>query len=155
MWHPVWLHPLLWRVSAFWFTEKQSYYDNFGYRHEYPWLCSLRKSNRHICGVTLISIYPKPTVIVGAAHCYNPNSSSHILTFRVLVKWLLPDFCIYYVFSDPARLYKIVCGEHDLRTDENAQIILDVTSIVRHPKYVRYGCVAAKIPKNINSIGLS
>ena len=44
------------------------------FRHEYPWLCSLRKGARHICGVTVISIYPKPTIIVGAAHCVNPNS---------------------------------------------------------------------------------
>ena len=39
--------------------------------HEYPWLCSLRLKGGHICGITLISVYPQETILVGAAHCYN------------------------------------------------------------------------------------
>ena len=39
-------------------------------RHEYPWLCSLRRLGGHICGITLLSVYPKDTILVGAAHCY-------------------------------------------------------------------------------------
>ena len=41
-------------------------------RHRYPWLCSLRTRGDnpgHLCGVTLLSVPPDPTVIVGAAHC--------------------------------------------------------------------------------------
>ena len=110
------------------------------FRHEYPWLCSLRKGARHICGVTVISIYPKPTIIVGAAHCVNPNSKQRrmrpktYLTYQIPIV-LLSNFALF-LFTDPTRYYKIVCGEHDLREDERAQIILDVTSIVRHPRYV-------------------
>ena len=28
----------------------------------------------HICGITLLSVYPKETILVGAAHCYNKES---------------------------------------------------------------------------------
>ena len=58
-------------------------------QHEYPWLCSLKKNGAHICGVTLISVYPKPTIIVGAAHCYNPSSEALtklLLTVRATKK---------------------------------------------------------------------
>jgi hypothetical protein len=40
-------------------------------KHEYPWLCSLKLKGGHICGITLISVYPQETILVGAAHCYN------------------------------------------------------------------------------------
>ena len=58
------------------------------HQHEYPWLCSLKKNGAHICGVTLISVYPKPTIIVGAAHCYNPSSEAltKLLTVRATKK---------------------------------------------------------------------
>ena len=45
-------------------------------RHRYPWICSLRSLNKdpaknkvHLCAVTLLSVPPQPTVVVGAAHC--------------------------------------------------------------------------------------
>ena len=41
-------------------------------RHRYPWICSLRSLGpqpKHLCAVTLLSVPPKPTVVVGAAHC--------------------------------------------------------------------------------------
>ena len=44
-------------------------------RHEYPWLCSLRRHGRHICGITLLSVWPRKTILVGAAHCYSRNSN--------------------------------------------------------------------------------
>ena len=108
------------------------------FRHEYPWLCSLRKGARHICGVTVISIYPKPTIIVGAAHCVNPNSKQSPMRPKHATCHIRCRFIkqFYPFLTDPTRYYKIVCGEHDLREDERAQIILDVTSIVRHPRYV-------------------
>jgi hypothetical protein len=40
-------------------------------QHEYPWLCSLKLKGGHICGITLISVYPQETILVGAAHCFN------------------------------------------------------------------------------------
>ena len=41
-------------------------------RHRYPWICSLRTrgaNSEHLCAVTLLSVPPQPTVVVGAAHC--------------------------------------------------------------------------------------
>ena len=41
-------------------------------RHRYPWICSLRKKGigaEHLCAVTILSVPPKPSIIVGAAHC--------------------------------------------------------------------------------------
>ena len=49
-------------------------------KHEYPWLCSLRRRGGHICGITLLSVYPRKTILVGAAHCYNPKSKNSILS---------------------------------------------------------------------------
>jgi hypothetical protein len=45
-------------------------------RHEYPWLCSLRRLGGHICGITLLSVYPRKTILVGAAHCYKKASKT-------------------------------------------------------------------------------
>ena len=41
-------------------------------RHRYPWICSLRTrgvNSEHLCAVSLLSVPPQPTVVVGAAHC--------------------------------------------------------------------------------------
>ena len=41
-------------------------------RHRYSWICSLRTKGtdpEHLCAVTLLSVPPQPTVVVGAAHC--------------------------------------------------------------------------------------
>ena len=41
-------------------------------KHRYPWICSLRsvsQESSHICGVTLLSRPPGPTVLVTSAHC--------------------------------------------------------------------------------------
>ena len=43
-------------------------------RNRYPWVCSLRRKGpslpqEHLCAVTLLSVPPKPTIVVGAAHC--------------------------------------------------------------------------------------
>jgi len=40
-------------------------------KNEYPWLCSLKYQGNHICGITLISVYPQETILVGAAHCFS------------------------------------------------------------------------------------
>ena len=54
-------------------------------KHEYPWLCSLRRRGGHICGITLLSVYPQKTILVGAAHCYS-TSSKHILLLQNSVR---------------------------------------------------------------------
>ena len=41
-------------------------------KHRYSWICSLRslgQESSHICGVTLLSSPPGPTVLVTSAHC--------------------------------------------------------------------------------------
>merc|ERR1719350_2723534 len=41
-------------------------------RHRYPWICSLRRKGihaDHLCAVTILSVPPQPTIIVGAAYC--------------------------------------------------------------------------------------
>ncbi len=47
-------------------------------QHEYPWLCSLKLKGGHICGITLISVYPQQTILVGAAHCYNKGKNKNL-----------------------------------------------------------------------------
>ena len=40
--------------------------------HRYPWVCSLRTKGKpvdHLCAVNLLSIPPKPTVVIGSSHC--------------------------------------------------------------------------------------
>jgi len=51
-------------------TKTELNYNNT--RHRYPWICSLRTlgiNSDHICAVNLLAVPPKPTVIVGSAHC--------------------------------------------------------------------------------------
>ena len=41
-------------------------------RHRYPWICSLRTKGivaEHVCAVTVLSVPPQPTIIIGPAHC--------------------------------------------------------------------------------------
>ena len=50
--------------------KTQVNYENT--RHRYPWICSLRTHGinpEHLCSVTLLSIPPQPTIIIGSAHC--------------------------------------------------------------------------------------
>ena len=51
-----------------------SYTDDTLYNtlNQYPWTCSVRVAGyrgRHLCGATLLSVPPQPTIIVTAAHC--------------------------------------------------------------------------------------
>ena len=38
--------------------------------------------------------------------------------------------------QDPTNQYSVVCGEHELNTNEKHQIELRVTQVINHPKYV-------------------
>ena len=115
-------------------------------KHEYPWLCSLRRRGGHICGITLLSVYPKETILVGAAHCYNkeskilwlcsitnvsyfPNSSVNIGIIIFIIK-----FCLYQ--GQNKGYYTVICGEHELNSKESHQVELKVTSVITHPKWV-------------------
>ena len=68
--------------------------------NEYPWLCSLKYRNHHICGVTLISGPPHHTILVGAAHCFTAG--------------------------DNVENYMITCGEHSLRGVGRYEVNLQV-----------------------------
>ena len=79
-------------------------------KNEYPWLCSLKYNDNHICGMTLISGPPHHTILVGAAHCYAAGDN---------------------VYS-----YRITCGEHSLRGHGDYEVTLQVVKVIVHPKYV-------------------
>jgi len=78
--------------------------------NEYPWLCSLKYNDNHICGMTLISGPPHETILVGAAHCFSAGDN---------------------VYS-----YRITCGEHSLRGRGKYEVTLQVIEVIVHPKYI-------------------
>jgi len=78
--------------------------------NEYPWLCSLTYNNNHICGITLLSGPPHATILAGAAHCYSPG--------------------------DSPSSYRVTCGEHSLRSRDDHEVVLQVTDVVVHPRYL-------------------
>ena len=103
--------------------------------NEYPWLCSLKYNNFHICGMTLISGPPHQTILVGAAHCYS--------------------------VGDNVNSYSITCGEHSLRRRDTYEVTLQVISVIVHPKYVEASTsgydiavykVSPEIPHTVNNI---
>jgi len=77
--------------------------------NEYPWLCSLKYRNNHICGITLLSGPPHDTILVGAAHCFSQG-------------------------DDPSR-YTITCGEHSLQKQDKYEVNLQVQEVIVHPRY--------------------
>jgi len=78
--------------------------------NEYPWLCSLTYNDNHICGITLLSGPPHATILAGAAHCYSPG--------------------------DSPSSYRVTCGEHSLRSRDDHEVVLQVTDVVVHPRYL-------------------
>ena len=125
-------------------------------RNRYPWICSLRtKSNAkpHICGVTILSIPPSPTVLISAAHCVTVCRS------KAMDK-LLPNCCCDNVggeicYNDPDNECgddpevvnmtgddaEIICGEWETgptpmsESEEEYNIILPIKTVTRHPNY--------------------
>ena len=93
--------------------------------HRYPWVCSLRTKGKpadHLCAVNLLSIPPKPTVVIGSAHCtyvcknsFNKQvevcccSEGNINCSEDTLKCGF-DPRVYEMTGDDAE---IVCGEHD------------------------------------------
>ena len=106
-----------------------------------------KSEKTHLCGTTLLARPPKPTVLVGAAHC----------TFVCTSQWtdrLLPNCCCDNVAVDKctdnplcltdAKIAEmtgehaeIVCGEWQTNTNgvEDFNILLPIEEIVRHPDY--------------------
>lgn len=121
-------------------------------RNRYSWICSLRSTDLnadHFCAVTILSVPPKPTVIVGAAHCtYLCKNGMH----RV------PSCCCRTDTTDCRKDIancgtnprvaemegsdsQILCGEWEIGTTppalsgERRNIALEVLEIIRHPKF--------------------
>ena len=123
-------------------------------RHRYSWICSLRRrgeDKRHICGVTLLSMPPSPTVLVSSAHCVT------ICRSKALNK-VLDNCCCSNVGGetctdnpdcgdDPEIVNltgedaEIICGEWETgptpmeESGEEYNIILPIKNITRHPNY--------------------
>ena len=52
--------------------------------NEYPWLCSLKYRNNHICGMTLLSGPPHDTILVSLSYCNSLSKQRNHLWFLVL-----------------------------------------------------------------------
>ena len=123
-------------------------------RHRYSWICSLRQKSedkRHLCGVTLLSMPPSPTVLVSAAHC--------VTVCRSKAKNRLVDNCCCPNVGgeicsdnsdceDDAEIVnmtgedtEIICGEWETgptsmeESGEKYNIILPIKNITRHPNF--------------------
>jgi len=120
--------------------------------HRYPWVCSLRSTGPspiHRCAVNLLSIPPKPTVVVGAAHCtYLCKDGARELSACCCS--FGPEDCrenIARCGDDPGVVEMteddsiILCGEWDSSqatmnvSGEGYNVKLPVLEIVRHPGF--------------------
>ena len=121
-------------------------------RHRYPWICSLRSKtdSSHLCGTTLLARPPKPTVIVGVAHCtfvckgkasgnIQPNCCCENVSGQV------GDCTGCEVDAETQEITgedaEIVCGEWQTgqtsmsASGEQYNAILPIKNIIRHPDY--------------------
>lgn len=121
-------------------------------RHRYPWICSLRKKGigaEHLCAVTILSVPPKPSIIVGAAHCTylckdgGPNGAfleSCCCTQSCSADTLRCGTNPGAAEMDPDEVI-ILCGEWQtgpspLRfSGEEYNVPLKIKEIIRHPNF--------------------
>ena len=123
-------------------------------RDRYSWLCSLRfkaDNQCHICGVTLLSMPPSPTVLISSAHCVTVCRSE-------AMNKIVDNCCCDNVggercsnnpdCGDDAEVVnmtgedgEIICGEWETgptpasESGEEYNIILPIKNIIRHPEY--------------------
>ena len=125
-------------------------------RHRYPWICSLRTggaTSEHLCAVTLLSVPPQPTVVVGAAHCTYLCKDEDARGRRL-------DQCCCTTQgqescaedqvrcgADPkavemtGRDAVILCGEWETgnatqdESEEKYNVVMSITEIIRHPQF--------------------
>ena len=118
-------------------------------KHRYPWICSLRSVGQqayHICGVTLLSRPPGPTVLVTSAHCvYICKSEEGRLVPNCCCPNVGPGLCTETedcgtnattaVMTGAEA--EVICGEWDTATDteEDYNVILPIKKIVVHPDF--------------------
>ena len=118
-------------------------------KHRYPWICSLRsvgQQSSHMCGVTLLSRPPGPTVLVTSAHCaFICKSEEGKLVPNCCCPNVGPGLCtesqdcgtnaaIVEITGTDAE---VVCGEWDTATDteEEYNVILPIKKIIIHPEF--------------------
>ena len=118
-------------------------------KHRYPWLCSLRfigQQSSHLCGVTLLSRPPGPTVLVTSAHCaYICKSEEARIVPNCCCPNVGPGLCTntedcgtnaetVALTGDDAE---VKCGEWDTATDteEDYNVILNIVKITIHPDF--------------------
>ena len=122
-------------------------------RHRYSWVCSLRSkslSRQHLCAVTLLSIPPKPTVVVGPAHCTYLCKRSETQPVPSCCCGEGPDNCKAdkTKCGDQPRVYlmtpqdaEILCGEWEtgpiprILSGEKYNVFFPIKKIVRHPSF--------------------
>ena len=134
-------------------TKTQINFNNT--KHRYPWICSLRRtgiSAEHLCAVTVLSVPPQPTIIVGAAHCTylckNGGPAGRMLDSCCCSPE--PLGCsgdISRCGTNPgaaemnAEEATIICGEWNTGatqpkfSEEEYNVALEITEIVRHPNF--------------------
>jgi hypothetical protein len=123
-------------------------------RHRYPWVCSLRTTDtslQHLCAVTLLSIPPKPTIVVGPAHCtYLCKKNENTPVPSCCCAEGPAETCsnntntcgdsprVFLMTPDDAT---IICGEWETGpvpsslSGEEYNVVLPIKEIVRHPNF--------------------
>ena len=122
-------------------------------RGRYSWICSMRSTDLkhdHFCAVTLLSVPPKPTVIVGPAHCTYLCKDGKNRISSCCCRRGGSDDCSDNVGRcgrDPrvvemeAADLQILCGEWEIGSTppavsgETNNVVLKVLEIIRHPKF--------------------
>ena len=118
-------------------------------KHRYPWICSLRSVGQqpsHLCGVTLLSRPPGPTVLVTSAHCvYICKSEEGRLVPNCCCPNVGPGLCTdtedcgtnATTVEMTGAEAEVKCGEWDTATDteEDYNVILPIKKIVVHPDF--------------------
>ena len=118
-------------------------------KHRYPWICSLRsvgQQNSHICGVTLLSRPPGPTVLVTSAHCVNICKSEEGRQVpNCCCPNVGPGLCTdtqdcgtnATTVEMTGEEAEVKCGEWntDTDTEEEYGVILSIKKIVIHPEF--------------------
>ena len=118
-------------------------------KHRYPWICSLRSVGQqpsHLCGVTLLSRPPGPTVLVTSAHCvYICKSEEGRLVPNCCCPNVGPGLCTdtedcgtnAKTVEMTGAEAEVKCGEWDTATDteEDYNVILPIVNITVHPDF--------------------
>jgi len=121
--------------------------------HRYPWVCSLRSRGptpQHLCAVTILTIPPKPTVVIGSAHCTYICKRSQETPVPSCCCAEGPENCADdrnkcgdnpKVFLMTGQDAEILCGEFETGpapsdlSGEIYNVILPINKIVRHPNF--------------------